>query len=465
MLKIIQKMMLGLLVFTLAAGFVYPEKTQGMSAKQEEILAEEFLDVVLSNYKLIKDPLIINYINKLGNKILSTMPDQPFAYRFYMVQEDVYNAFAGPAGHVFLNSGLVIAMESEDELAGILSHEIAHVKLRHISQKIEKSKKLGIAAMAGMVAGIFLGGGGAVGNALMLGSAAAAQTAMLAFSREDEMQADQIGLKYLARSGYSGDGLLTVLNKIRSKQWFGTDHIPNYLSTHPAAEDRLVYISTWIDTHPKIPVSNSSNMFAPMHTRLMALYGEKAAMLRQFRIAVEKNPDDLLARYGFALVLSRADEHKAAISQLKKILQKKAFDQNLLIELGRIYFMDGEYQQALRILKNVSDAITDNPLGLFYLGRTQLLLNHLEDAEKTFARLAGQQPVFPPAFYYLGKTYGNQEKLDEAHYYLGRYFKEIRRYKKAFFYLKKARNLTNDPEKKRQIDRLLKDIPESHSKK
>ena len=109
-------MMLGLLVFTLAAGFVYPEKTQCMSAKQEEILAEEFLDVVLSNYKLIKDPLIINYINKLGNKILSTMPDQPFAYRFYMVQEDVYNAFAGPAGHIFLNSGLVIAMESEDEL-------------------------------------------------------------------------------------------------------------------------------------------------------------------------------------------------------------------------------------------------------------------------------------------------------------------------------------------------------------
>jgi predicted Zn-dependent protease len=463
LVKIIQQMMLGMLVFTLTAGIICPGKTLGMTAKQEETLAEEFLNVVLNNYKLIKDPLIINYINRLGNKILSTMPIHPFKYRFYMVQEEVYNAFAGPAGHIFLNSGLVDAMESEEELVGILAHEIAHVKLRHISQKIEKSKKLGIAAMAGIVASIFLGGGGAVGNALMLGSAAAAQTAMLAYSREDEMQADQIGLKYLAQSGYNGDGLLTVLNKIRSKQWFGTDHIPNYLSTHPASEDRMAYISTWIATHPKIPVSKSSSAFATIHTRLAALYGEKTKMLRQFRIAVEKNPDDLMARYGYALVLSRADEHQAAIVQLKEILQKKAFDRNMLIELGRIYFMGGEYQQALRTLENVNDAITHNPLGLFYLGRTQLLLNQFGDAEKTFARLAEQQPIYPPALYYLGETYGKQEKLDEAHYYLGRYFKETRRYKNAIFHLKKARHLSKDPEKRSQIDRLLKSIPEGQS--
>ena len=464
-MKIIQKIAVGMLVFTLTAGFVWQQNALAMTAKQEEVLAEEFLTVVLNNYKLIEDPVIINYLNRIGNKILSTMPQTPFKYRFYMVEEEVYNAFAGPAGHIFLNSGLVAAMETEEELAGILAHEISHVHLRHISQKIEQSKKLGIAAMAGMVAGIFLGGGGAIGNAVALGSVAAAQTAMLAFSREDEMQADQIGLKYLARSGYNGDGLLKMMIKIRSKQWFGTDHIPNYLSTHPASEDRMAYISTWIATHPKTPAQPRPAAFASIHTRLAALYGDREQMLKQFRDATGKNPDDAMARYGYALVLSRTDEHEAAIVQLKEILQKKPFDRDVLIELGRIYFLAGAYRQALSTLESVSETRSDNPLGLFYLGRTRLILNRFDDAERAFVQLTKQDPVYPRVYYYLGQVYGSQEKLDDAHYYHGRYFLEIRRYDDALFHLKKARHLSKDPDKKRLIDRLLKRIPEKHSQK
>ena len=70
-------------------------------------------------YELIKDPKIVRYVNQIGKKILDGMPPQPFNYRFYIVKEDVYNAFAIPAGHIFIHSGLLAAMESEDELAGI----------------------------------------------------------------------------------------------------------------------------------------------------------------------------------------------------------------------------------------------------------------------------------------------------------------------------------------------------------
>ena len=111
-------------------------------------------------------------MNKIGNRILSVLPQQPFNYHFYVIKEDVYNAFATPAGHIFVYTGLLDAMDEEEELAGILGHEIAHVYCRHISQKIERSKKIGIATLAGIAAGILLGVGGAgeAANAVTMGS-------------------------------------------------------------------------------------------------------------------------------------------------------------------------------------------------------------------------------------------------------------------------------------------------------
>ena len=99
-------------------------------------MGREFMRVVLEHFELIEDPFIVNYVNKIGNKIILALPPQPFNYRFYIIKEDTYNAFASPAGNIFINSGLFEAMENEEELAGILAHEIAHVVCRHISQRI-----------------------------------------------------------------------------------------------------------------------------------------------------------------------------------------------------------------------------------------------------------------------------------------------------------------------------------------
>jgi predicted Zn-dependent protease len=153
---------------------------------------------------------------------------------------------------------------------------------------IERSKKTGIATLAGIAAGILLGIGGApeVGSAVTIGSVAAGQTASLAYSRENEMQADQIGLKYLNKSGYSAEGLLSILKKIRSKTWYGPDQIPTYLITHPATEERITYIGAWIQTNesPEDHSDNKVNLdFNLMHSRVTALYGEKSMALAKLK--------------------------------------------------------------------------------------------------------------------------------------------------------------------------------------
>ncbi len=127
----------------LVAGLLNPQTVFDLTASEEEKMARSFLPIIFKYYDNIEDPVVVNYINKVGNRIVSKLDEPLFHYRFYVLDTDPYNAFAIPAGYIFINSGLLMAMENEDELAGILGHEIAHVNARHISHKIERSKKLG----------------------------------------------------------------------------------------------------------------------------------------------------------------------------------------------------------------------------------------------------------------------------------------------------------------------------------
>jgi predicted Zn-dependent protease len=218
-------------------------------------------------------------------------------------------------------------MDNEEELAGILGHEIAHVACRHISDRIERSEKISMATLAGIAAGILLGVGGvgSVANAVTFGSIAAGQSASLAYSREDERQADQAGLLYLEQAGYSGRGLLKMLNKIRNKQWFGSEQIPTYLKTHPGTEDRMAYIDTWLannqNTHQSIsdaPSYKISHGFQKAHMRLITLYGEEKALVNAFEKQLEANPSDPMANYGYGLLLQRTGNRREAASYFKK---------------------------------------------------------------------------------------------------------------------------------------------------
>ena len=247
-------------------------------------------------------------------------------------------------------------MESPDDLAGILAHEITHVLSRHISDRIDRSKQIGIVTLAGLVAAIALGaaGEGSAANAMMVGSMATGQSMALAYSREDEMQADQLGLKILIKAGYHPAGLVSMMKKIRQKQWYDTSQIPTYLRTHPASEERMVYISAWIERQKDLPEYLSEKDradFDRIRTRVKALYGEKDQMLAYFSGEVKKRPEDPLAHYGYGLILARSGRFREAAVHLKKTIARRAFDAQLLIDLGRVYFLDGRFSEALGTLE------------------------------------------------------------------------------------------------------------------
>ncbi len=446
------------------AGFLCPPQVFSITVAEEEEMSHKMMGMIYQYFDIIDDPEIVGYVNKVGQRLLAAMPQQPFQYHFHVIRQEVYNAFATPAGHVFVYSGLIEAMDEEEELAGILGHEIAHVYCRHISQKIERSKKIGIATLAGMAAGILVGAGGGspeAAAAITQGSAAAGQSVELSFSRSDETQADQFGLKFITQAGYSASGLLKILKKIRSKTWFGTNEIPTYLMTHPAVENRIAYIQSWLtsynSSHKSIPLVNQ-DYFKRIHTQVETRYGNEETVFSKLKDEVARNPKDPMAHYRYGLILAREGRWQEAIEQLRITLTKKAFDPYVLKDLGRIYFLGGQYQKALKTLENVRAMIPDDPECLFYLGRTQLELEHYQQASVLLTKVTQKFPGFSAAYYFLGQSLGKLGSLGDAHYYLGIFYLKKRDLKTARVQLEQALKHSLNGDKRQEAEKLLAKI-------
>ncbi len=128
-----------------------------MTVQEERELGEKVLQEVRKIWPLAQDPALKEYVTRVGKRILRTMESQPFEYEFYLLNTPEINAFAVPGGKVFINSGLILLVENEDELAGVIAHEIGHVVARHIAKQSEQGLKLGLATLGALLAGIFLG--------------------------------------------------------------------------------------------------------------------------------------------------------------------------------------------------------------------------------------------------------------------------------------------------------------------
>jgi len=453
---------IGLMVLITLGSLISPA-VFSITIKEEEEMSRKMMAMIYQHFDVIDDPVIVPYVNEIGQRILASLPQQPFKYQFHVINDDIYNAFATPAGHIFVYTGLLNAMQEEEELAGIMGHEIAHVYCRHISQKIERSKKISMATLAGVAAGVLmgLGGAGEAAGAVTMGSMAAGQTAELAYSRENEMQADQLGVEFLAKAKYNAGGLLEILKKIRSKSWFGSDQVPTYLMTHPAVEDRIAFITSWIESYNEkskpIPLVKPDE-FTRVHTRVETRYVEEQVALSSLESEVERNPEDPLAHYRYGLVLARIGKRQQAISEMRIALTKRAFDPYILKDLGWVYFLDGKYEQALKTLETACTMISDDPECLFYLGRTQLELGNLAEASDYLYRLTREYSQFTEGYYFLGQCLGKQQQLGEAHYYLGVFYLRRMDRENAMIQLQQALKHIQDDKKREQIQDWLSQL-------
>jgi len=434
-----------------------------ISIPDEKELGKKFIDMIEKKQMLLHDPIASHMVNEVGRHILSYLPLQPFDYSFYVVNDEIFNAFAAPGANIFAYRGLITSLDSIDELAGIIGHEIAHAASRHVSESIDRSKYISIGSLAGVLAGVLVGSksSGEAGGTLIKGSLAIGQTAMLSFTRENETEADEKGIMFLKESCYSPKGLLSGLMKIRESDYRGVENIPDYVKTHPGTGSRIAHVENILSdyTPVKKPACKADLRFEMVKYRLMGLYGELEPSYAKLTRLLEKEPDNAALHYGIGLIYDRKFRKLEALSHLKKALSINVFDPMILLELGRLYQENGEAEKALDVLKAVESEPVLGVMARFHQAAALLELKNFKKAEVLFNSVIETAPLaYPTAYYNLANIMSIQNKPDFSHYYLGLYYSETGNTKNAITHLKKAMESLSDTEKFNHAKDLLEKI-------
>lgn len=440
----------------LAEGRAFP-----LSVEEERILGQKFLASIRSSFDMVDDDFAHDYINDFGHYLIRPLATKHFPYRFYIINDQTLNAFAGPGGHIFIFSGLINLMDKPDELAAVICHEIGHVAARHLSERIEQNQKINLATMAGMLAGVLIGGN--AGHALSTGTVAAGIQAQLHYSRNDERQADVLGFKYMAHTGFDPSGIITVLKKMHEGRWLSTNTIPPYLLTHPGGPERIssiqVMLSGYTPSSKGGPTDEFRKLFPFLKTILKAKYLESHEAERMFHRDLDRYPDSTLAHFGLGIVWKERSEYLKSIDHFQKALKGQPESVLILRNLGEAYQLKGEDEDAIEILERALKIDNQDRSTLFLMASSYQNLGEYPKATHLLEKLASMKPVKNGVFYNLGVSYGKQDRLALAHYNFGIYFKRLKKIQQAKFHFQKAEALSqNDPTLKRKIRKATKGL-------
>jgi predicted Zn-dependent protease len=203
--------------------------------EEEREIGYAFDRALQERVALVDDPLVAGFVNDLGRSILDTSGREPFVYRFRLIHEGSLNAFAVFGGYVYFHTGTVMAAGSADELAGVMGHEIAHVRLRHHARMQARSQIPDlVATLTGIAAAAATGEPGA-----LLAAQGVNVALKLRFTREFEAEADQEGTRLMAAAGYDPRGITRFFERLLAQRQRDPERVPPYLFSHPDVERRI----------------------------------------------------------------------------------------------------------------------------------------------------------------------------------------------------------------------------------
>ncbi len=431
------------LLLTLVFLFELHASGYALSIDEETEAGQKFLIEVRKQLEMFNDDFADAYINDLGQYLTRFLDTKPFPFHFYIAQNNTLNAFAGPGGHVFVFTGLIRELDSADELASVMAHEIAHVSARHISQQVQQSKVLTIATIAGVLASILIGGN--AGSALATGSMAAGIQKQLSYSRDDERQADEMGFKYMEESGFDPTGMIRTLKKLEQAMWVDAQNIPPYLLTHPGGPERVSTMEIMMKNYRPHPGNTATTRFRQLFPFVKAVVLAKSDdpdnAERMFDKEVERNPGSAVAHFGLGVLYKEKQEYPRALEHLEKAFAKEPEMLPIMTALAETYQLQGKDERAIRVLEKAIRIDDRDKTALLLLGTSY---QNLEDYRKSVVfleRLTSMQPVKDDVFYQLGMSYGKEGKLALAHYNFGIFFKRSGVFDRAKFHFKKAQEL------------------------
>jgi len=218
-----------------------------LTVAEEAQLGSELAQQTRRQLLFIRDAVVVDYVRDIGQKLVAAAGPQPFEYHFEVVEDDDINAFAAPAGYIYIHTATILRARHVNELAAVLAHEVGHVSLRHVARNYERQRGASTLHQAGVLAASVFGYGGLAN----LGGGLAAIAVLNSFTRSDEAAADEFAVGVMTRAGYDPDGLTRFLEVVAEEEQAGRP--PAFLSSHPDTRDRIADVAALVEASPRPP--------------------------------------------------------------------------------------------------------------------------------------------------------------------------------------------------------------------
>jgi beta-barrel assembly-enhancing protease len=416
---------------------------------------------------VVDDPFLEAYVSSLGSRLATHVDNGDFNFNFFVVQDDSINAFALPGGYIGVNSGLLLASETESELAGVLAHEISHVTQRHIARGAYDNQRTSIMSMAAMLAALVLGAASDMSGDAMTGIVSASQglaaQRQINFTRGNEHEADRVGIELLSGAGFDPYGMSSFFEKLGRRYGGSSQYVPELLRTHPVSSERVAEAR---DRARQLPETShtSSPQYTLAKSRLIALSAatpEEA--FAAFRDKIDSDlPED---RYGLALASMRMSLHDNAEALFRGLVED--FPHTMAFRVGQAEAMaaSGATQPALALYAEAIRLFPRNvPLTISY-AETLIAAGKPAEAHELLLDLLNNVPPTAPQLRLIARAANAEGDVANAYFYMSYYYAAIGNLPLAIGQVRMALETpnSNDVDRARfrsRLDQLIEYLPE-----
>lgn len=378
-----------------------------VSPQQEYQLGRAWLSIVRGQVSQLSDPQLKDFVESSVYRLAETSQVQDRRLEFVLLNSPQINAFAAPGGIIGVNGGLFLYAQTEGEYASVLAHELAHLSQRHFARGLEAQQRMQLPVMAAMLAGIVAAAAGAgdAGIAAIASTQAAAIQEQRRFSRQNEQEADRIGLVNLEKAGYDPRSMPSMFERLM-RQYRYDRMPPEFLLTHPVSESRIADTRNRAEQY-QAGGTEDSLRYQLMRARVQLIYEETPGIAaKRFRAQLDENPNMDAARYGLTIALIKGSQFDEARDTLAPLLQKAPDDATYNLAQISLDSAANRLSDAEQRIKRLLDLYPGNyPLNQ---ARIDLLLKQrsIPEAERALNDLLKRRVKDPDVWYQVAEVRG-----------------------------------------------------------
>lgn len=395
-----------------------------LSKSTEAQIGRAIMRDIRMSGQLVEDAEVNEYINEIGHRVAAQTNEGDHEFTFFVVDDPRINAFALPGGYIGVHTGLIDATRNEDELAGVLAHEVAHVTQRHIARAIHASSRQSILSTALMLGAMILGAAGGSADAVQAGMAVAQGStaqSQINFTRSNEYEADRIGIGALAEAGFDPHGMVSFFEVMSGLEIGAPDErLPEFLRTHPVSTARIAEARARAREYPRVQSSDSTN-YGITQARLRVAAFDTAEQAVAYYERRDYDDQTNVERYGRAIAYQRAGRHREAKPIFDELTRK---DQKVIayhIGLGQAYLALENYSAGQQVFDNAVELFPRNvPLVINY-GELLLQLGKADEAHKMLLDLMNNVAPTPEQVRLIARAASEAGDDAESYYYLSEY--------------------------------------------